>query len=152
MFIRKLVLLGSISALALGAACTSNPPRQESIGSAPGGVVNNGRQYGNVSGIEVVPVAARPAGGGALLGAVIGGVVGNQIGSGTGRAVATGAGVVGGAVVGNSMEARNKNEGDTYRVSVRFDDGSFAHFDYRRIDDLRVGDRVKIEGGQLYRV
>ncbi len=149
---RKLVLLCSIGVLALSAACSSNPPRETSIGSAPGGVVNNGRQFGNVSGIDVVPAAARPSGGGALLGAVIGGVVGNQIGSGTGRAVATGAGVVGGAVVGNSIETRNRNEGDTYRVSVRLDDGSFARFDYQNINDLRVGDRVKVEAGLLYRV
>jgi outer membrane lipoprotein SlyB len=25
-------------------------------------------------------------------------------------------------------------------------------FEYQRIDDLRVGDRVKVEGGQLHRV
>ena len=35
---------------------------------------------------------------------------------------------------------------------MRFDNGVFGNFDYQRIDDLRVGDRVKVESGQLSRV
>ena len=152
MIARKLISVCSLSALALITACSANPPRNDStIGDARGGI-NNAQQFGNVSGIEVVPVANRSSGGGALLGAVIGGVLGNQVGSGTGRAVATGVGVVGGAAVGNNIESRNKTDGEFYRVSVRFDNGVFGHFDYQRIDDLRVGDRVKVEGGQLSRV
>ena len=81
----------------------------------------------------------------------VGAVVGNQFGSGTGRAVATGAGAVGGAVAGNAIEKRQRGENEVYRVSVRFEDGSVRDFDFQRIDDLRVGDRVKWEGGQLMR-
>ena len=32
------------------------------------------------------------------------------------------------------------------------DNGQTAQYDYQRIDDLRVGDRVRVEGGQLHRV
>src|SRR3954452_7313063 len=53
---------------------------------------NQYAQFGQVSRIDVIPVAARTSGGGAVLGAVLGAVVGNQVGSGTGRALATGAG------------------------------------------------------------
>jgi uncharacterized protein YcfJ len=45
------------------------------------------------------------SGGGGLLGAIAGGAIGSQIGSGSGRGVATVLGVLGGAVLGNSIEA-----------------------------------------------
>ena len=109
-------------------------------------------EYGRVENIGYVQVSQRPSGAGAILGAVIGGVVGNRFGSGGGRALATGAGVVGGAVVGNAIEGRNQREGELYRVQVRFDNGSVRDFDFQRIDDLRSGDRVKLEGGQLHRI
>ena len=118
----------------------------------PAPVYSNASQFGYVSGIDVVPVATRTTGGGAVLGAVLGAVIGHQIGNGKGQTAATGVGVVGGAVIGNQIEKRNKAESDIYRVSVRMDNGSIGQFDYQRIDDLRVGDRVKVEAGQLHRV
>ncbi|MES3012877.1 MAG: glycine zipper 2TM domain-containing protein, partial [Pseudomonadota bacterium] len=102
--------------------------------------------------IGYVQVSQRPSGAGAVLGAVIGGVIGNRFGSGTGRALATGVGAVGGAVAGNAIENRNLRDGELYRVQVRFDNGSVREFDFQRIDDLRSGDRVKLEDGQLHRV
>jgi len=53
------------------------------------------------------PVARQPSGAGALLGAVTGGVVGNAIGAGSGNAAATALGVVGGAMLGDRVEAGN---------------------------------------------
>lgn len=150
-FIRHPVLVGSLTTLALLTACASGPRYNEPIAGAPV-VAGYASQYGNVSSIEVVPVASASSGGGAVLGAVIGAVIGNQIGSGSGRAAATGLGAVGGAVIGNNVENRNKSVNDIYRVTVRYDNGTLGRFDYQRIDDLRVGDRVKVEGGQLYRV
>ena len=150
---RSFVLVLSVSALAVISACSASPPRNDSaVAPAPAPAYNNATQFGYVSGIDVVPVASRTSGGGAVLGAVLGAVIGNQIGSGQGKAVATGAGVVGGAVIGNQIEKRNKSESDIYRVSVRLDNGSTGQFDYQRIDDLRVGDRVRVEAGQLHRV
>ena len=145
---RRIALLCSVSALTLITACSSNPPRSDPYANAPGSV-STAPQYGNVSNIEIVASASRGAGG-AVLGAVIGAVVGNQIGSGSGRAAATGVGAVGGAIIGNNLQKRN--ETDVYRVSVRLDNGSTAQFDYQSIDDLRVGDRVHVNGGQLHRV
>jgi outer membrane lipoprotein SlyB len=151
MAVRTFAAVLSASALALITACSSAPPRNEAVGGVPM-AVNTANQFGRVSGIEMVPVASRTTGGGAVLGAVLGAVIGHQVGSGTGRDVATGVGAVGGAVIGNSVEKRNKNDSDFYRVSVRFDNGTRGQFDYQRIDDLRVGDRVMVEGGQLHRV
>ena len=141
---RTFTLVCSVSALALITACSSNPPRSDPYANAPG-VVSNEFQYGNVSNIELVSSASRGAGG-----AVLGAVIGNQIGSGSGRAAATGLGAVGGAVIGNNLQKRN--ESDVYRVSVRLDNGRTGQFDYQRIDDLRIGDRVQVQGGQLRRV
>lgn len=52
------------------------------------------------------PVAVQnpSSGAGAVMGAIAGGAVGNQIGGGTGRALATMAGVVGGALMGERVE------------------------------------------------
>jgi outer membrane lipoprotein SlyB len=151
MSIRHLAVVCSVSALALVTACSSSPPRNERHLDGSN-VVSSATQYGNVSHIDIVSESSRSSGGGAVLGAVIGAVVGNQVGSGSGRAAATGVGALGGAVIGNSIERRNKRDGEVYRISVRLDDGRTGQFDYDRIDDLRVGDRVKVEGGQLHRV
>jgi outer membrane lipoprotein SlyB len=142
--------LASAIVLALTAACSS-APRHDNVAEAPGRSAAFA-QYGVVRNIELVSTGARTSGGGAVLGAVLGAAIGNQVGSGTGRAAATGVGAVGGAVIGNQIEKRNKAEDEIYRVSVAFDNGSVAQYDYQRVDELRVGDRVRLEGGQLYRV
>lgn len=147
---RKLSALFTVTALALITACSSSPPRNEAVYDPPG-ASSRSATFGSVSSIEIVPVAARSSGGGALLGAVIGGVLGHQVGGGSGRDAATVVGVVGGAVIGNQVERHNKGDNEIYRVSVRLDNGRLAQFDYQRIDDLRVGDRVKVQDGQLHR-
>lgn len=146
---RKLAIICSVSALALTTACTTYVPRYDAVGYTPG-VVSGVTQLGSVINIEVVRFASRTSGGGAVVGAVIGGVIGNQFGHGSGRAAATGLGVIGGAVIGNEVERRNLGEGDIYRISVRFDNGNVGQFDYQNIGNLRIGDRVRVEGGLLY--
>lgn len=150
MISRHFAVVCSFTALAAISACSSNEPRNDRVFD-PAGRASNTVTYGRVSDIELVPVSSRTSGGGAILGAVIGGVLGSQVGSGSGRDVATVAGAVGGAVVGNQVERRRKKDDEVYRVSVRLDNGRSAQFDYERIDDLRVGDRVKVEDGQLHR-
>ena len=155
---RHITTLACIASAALLGACASGPrDGYSSMSPAPANAPVYATspqyaQYGQVSRIEVVPVAARTSGGGAVLGAVLGAVVGHQIGAGTGRAVATGVGAVGGAVAGNAIESRTRRDGEVFRVSVRFEDGANREFDFQRVDDLQVGDRVKFEGGQLYRL
>ncbi len=143
--------LVGLSVLALVAGCGSYPSEhRRSVGDASG-QMEQGVRYGYVDRIDVVSVGSRTSGGGAVLGAVIGGVIGSQIGSGTGRDVATGAGVIGGAVIGNQMERRNRRDDEVYRITVRFDNGQQRQFDYQDIGDLRAGDRVRFEGDRLYR-
>jgi len=87
---------------------------------------------------------------GAIAGAVIGGILGHQIGSGRGNDVATVAGAVGGAVAGNEIEKR-RNEGERYRVVVRMRDGRETAFEQDSLSGIRVGDRVRIDGGRVFR-
>ena len=145
-----LVLPIAAASLALLSACASPPPRHD-VAHAPIPAQPAQGEAGRVASIEVIPIASRPSGAGAILGAVIGGVVGNQFGSGTGKAVMTGVGVVGGAVAGNAVEQRNKKDDEVYRVFVRLDNGVMRSMDFQRIDDLKVGDRVRFDNGQLYR-
>jgi len=156
---RPLAAAACAAAIASLAACASRhadypPAYQSGVATEPAAYPQNPAyaNYGVVRSIEVMPMSSRTTGGGAILGAVIGGVVGNQIGSGMGRAAATAAGAVGGAVAGNAIERHSKRDDEVFHVVVRFDDGSFREFDFQRVDDLQVGDRVKFEGGQLYRL
>lgn len=114
-------------------------------------------EYGRVSNVEVVRMQepARGPGIGAVIGGVAGAVVGNQIGTGGGRTAATVIGAVGGAVAGNAIErsrTANASAGESYRVSVQLDNGPIRAYDMTSYGDLRIGDRVRIENGQLYRM
>lgn len=154
MFNRALTTSVCVTAIAALTACAA-PPREERVVYQPAPVsrpVPVLAEYGRVENIGYIQTSQRPSGAGAVLGAVIGAVVGNQFGSGGGKALATGAGAIGGAVAGNAIEGRQRRDDEVYRVTVRFDNGSRRDFDFQRIDDLRTGDRVKFEGGQLHRI
>ena len=145
-------LFCSVATLALVTACAGNQPRNDGLAVAP--VESRyGAEYGRVTNIETVSIEKRSSAGGAILGAVIGGLIGSQVGGGAGNAAATGVGLVGGAIVGNQIEKRNnKADHEVWRVTVRYDNGRTAQFDYERIDNLRIGDRVKVEDGQVQRM
>ena len=115
----------------------------------------NNIEYGRVSNLEVLRSQEQPrsSGAGAILGGIAGAVVGNQFGGGSGRGVATVIGAVGGAAAGNAVESNRSgaNVRETYRVSVQMDNGSGRAYDVPATGDLRIGDRVRVENGQIYR-
>ena len=106
---------------------------------------------GEVRAIE--PIRERPSGTGtgAVIGGVLGGVVGNQFGHGNGRAAMTVLGAAGGAVAGNNVERNMNKRVVGYRVSVRLDNGQARTFTEPRLDGLRVGDRVRVDGKHIRR-
>lgn len=111
-------------------------------------------EYGRVSNIEVLQAQGQgqSSGVGAVLGGVAGAVIGHQIGGGSGRDAATVLGAVGGAVAGNAIEKnRNPSVSQAYRVTVQLDNGSARAYDVPSYGELRMGDRVRIENGQLFR-
>jgi outer membrane lipoprotein SlyB len=145
-----------IIAIAAGlvvSACGSDPyrysePRYVSSGTYSRDVAYN--DFGRVVAIDVVRGGGHSTGAGAVVGGIVGGVVGHQIGSGRGNDVATAAGAIGGAVAGNEIEKRRDGD-EQYRVVVQFRDGREATFVQESLNGIRVGDRVRVDGGRLYR-
>lgn len=105
--------------------------------------------YGSVQSIELVRQdrTGNSIGLGTIAGAVVGGIVGNQVGSGKGNTAATVIGAAGGAYVGHELENRNQQQADAYRVTVRMEDGSNQTLMQNTSEDIRVGDRVRIQNG-----
>jgi outer membrane lipoprotein SlyB len=133
-------------------ATTSTYPASSSY---PANQQNNYVEYGRVINVEAIQTTekGRGSGVGAVLGGVAGAVVGHQIGGGSGKDAATVVGAVGGAVAGNAIEKnRNATIRESYRVSVQLDNGSSRAYDVPSYGNLRVGDRVKIENGQINRI
>ena len=88
---------------------------------------------------------------GTVIGGIVGGLIGHQIGGGTGKTVATIAGAAGGAYAGNQIEQRRRAPQETFRVTVRMDNGSFRTVTEDNITDLRTGDRVRVDGNTISR-
>ena len=145
-------------ALALLSACASRPQATNapvySPNRAVGGAPSAAMAYGVVRSIEAVGTAGdQPQGGGAVVGGIIGAVVGRQFAdSNSGKNVGTVAGAVGGALIGNEVEKNAHRDQQGVRVNVQLDQGGLRSFDFNSIGDLRVGDRVRVEGNRLYRL
>lgn len=133
-----------------------SPSRSEApppIYSPPRAAAPVAALFGIVRSIEGTGTAEQPRGGGAVIGGVIGAVVGRQFAdSNRGKNVGTVAGAVGGALIGNEIEKNARGDPQAVRVQVQLDRGDLRSFDFQGVGDLRVGDRVRIEGNQLYRV
>lgn len=111
---------------------------------------NNGR--GVVEAIDMIQGESQSQGiGGALLGGVVGGVLGHQIGHGTGNTVATIAGAAGGALAGNQLEKSGSRSPASYNVRIRMNNNSYQTINVSNPGDLRVGDRVRVDNGQISR-
>lgn len=100
-------------------------------------------------------VRQQGSGGGAVLGAIIGGVLGNGIGHGAGRALATGAGVFGGAMVGDRLEngqpayaqncmSQNVYENRTVGYNVVYEYGGRQYSTQMAYDP---GPSIRLQGG-----
>lgn len=59
---------------------------------------------------QQVVTSGQKSGAGAAMGAIAGGVIGNQVGQGSGNALATMAGLVGGAILGDKIEGPSTPE------------------------------------------
>jgi outer membrane lipoprotein SlyB len=120
-------------------------------GTYPRGPVLTERvEYGVVEAIDWYRDGqSTPTGLGAIVGGVAGGVLGHQIGSGRGNTAATIAGAIGGALVGNQIERSHPR--DRYRIVVRLDNGAALSFSEVGEGELRVGDRVRVVNGRVYR-
>ena len=150
---KGIIVLPIVAMLGLG-ACVAPPPRQTVVYHEGGDQTYSGRychSCGTVRDIDQVAIQQHNTGGGAVLGAIIGGVIGNQFGGGSGKAAATAVGVVGGAAVGNSIEANNAqaNSGYAWRFRVELDDGRWATVTQAQNPGFHPGARVYVRGDHL---
>jgi outer membrane lipoprotein SlyB len=135
-----------LAGVAVLSGCANTNPQSQQIGY----ISNDSSTYGTIDSIQIMQ-ARNSSGVGAVTGGLIGGLLGNQVGSGGGRTAATVAGAVGGAVVGNNVE-NNRNAGkEEYQISVRMDNGDTRIIQQDSVYDLRVGNRVRLIDGRLYR-
>ena len=131
---------GSLLAVAEPVPLTEAPPAARPV---PSGNV------GHVTAIDPIRTRPQGTGVGAVAGGVVGGVLGHELIGGT---AATVVGAAGGAVAGNNLE-RNHREGVAgYTVHVRLDDGRSRTITVPHVGDLRVGDRVRVDGGRVHRI
>ena len=128
---RMMTLVAAAAALAATVGCST--PARDYGGARPVAPVTQSpaaydARYGQVRSIQVVDRPGGASGAGAVVGAVAGGVVGNEI------------------------EKRRSSGTEVYRVEVQFDNGSVQSFDFTDLNGLRIGDRVRWEDNQLYRM
>lgn len=88
---------------------------------------------------------------GTVIGGAVGGLAGHQVGGGSGKTAATIIGAVGGALVGRAIEQNTSRGQGVYRVTVQLDNGGARTFDYAEPPNVQVGERVRVDGNQLYR-
>jgi len=140
-----------VALVTLTAGCATEPhsyPQSSYPSQSPGSSYSY--TNGVVDRIEVVRKGGGNNVAGTVIGGIVGGLIGSQIGGGSGQTAATVAGAVGGAVAGNQIEKRRRQNDETFRISVRMDNGSSQTVMQDDINDLRTGDRVRIEGGKVY--
>lgn len=140
--------------VSLLAACASPAQKGAPVYGGSRGDAGAAVQYGRVTSIDPVGIPSdQPQGAGAVVGGIVGAIVGRQFGdSSSGKNTGTVVGAVGGAIIGNEMEKNARRDGGGVRVSVQVEGAGLRKFDFRDAGGLRVGDRVRIEGSQLYRL
>jgi outer membrane lipoprotein SlyB len=156
----RLASIATATALAgLLAACGSNPtvPLSGPVSSYPSTYPSPAPaslEYGRVTNIESFQGGTARTGAnvpGAFVGAVAGALLGNQVGSGGGREAATILGGVAGAAVGSQVGRTTTSTGAVHRISIQTDQGAMRSYDVPATGELRIGDRVRVENGVIYR-
>ena len=148
------ILLPALAALAI-AGCAS--PYQQQGGYQQQSYPAQGQYqtYGTISNVEYVGNNASTAGTvtGTVAGGAIGGLAGHQVGKGRGKTAATVVGAIGGALLGQAManDAARGSGSPYWRVTVQLDGGGTRQFNYANNPNVQIGERVRVQGDQLYR-
>ena len=148
-------LLGAttLAAALATAGCATSPGYGGGYSSAPSYGSSVCADCGTVTRIEAVARGQNvPNATGAVLGGIVGAVAGHEISDKTGGSkgnqnVAAAAGAVGGAIAGNAIQNRIQ-EGTTYRITVRMEDGNLRTVQQTDLAGIREGSYVRISGGR----
>lgn len=157
MKLMQIILVGAVTATILlgGCANSSNPgsPTNSSSSPSTSSPSSNLIGYGVVEDIETIKIS--DDGNhitGAVIGGVVGGLLGHQVGSGSGQTAATVAGAVGGAMAGREIEKRTQAASrEEFRVRVRLNNGSIHSVTQSNINDITIGDRVRVDNDRVSR-
>lgn len=103
---------------------------------------------GVVRSITAVSHEGKTTGAGAVIGGIVGGVAGNQVGGGSGRQIATVAGVIGGAVLGNKVE-QNRSASSWYEVVIDMEGGGQQFITVEDTGNISPGSRVTVQGSTI---
>jgi outer membrane lipoprotein SlyB len=130
-------------------------PAVVTVPVTPAVVTTAAVEFGRVTAIEYFPggtASTRINIPGAIVGGVAGAVVGNQVGRAVGgRDAATVLGGAAGAAVGSRTGTTTTVIDSAYRVTIQTDSGVVRTYDVPATGDLRIGDRVRVESGVIYR-
>ena len=106
---------------------------------------------GTVERIEVIQKGDSNNIAGTVIGGIVGGLIGSQVGQGRGSTAATIIGAAGGAYAGNQIQKRQRGPNESFRVTVRLDNGAYQTITEDNLSDLHTGDRVRLDGNRIYR-
>ncbi|PWF41910.1 glycine zipper 2TM domain-containing protein [Massilia glaciei] len=142
-------LIIASTAVLSGCASNSTDPYNNGAYNSP---VSSSMGYGTIDSIQVTRGPGQTSGAGAIVGGMVGALAGHQVGGGDGKKIATAVGAVGGALVGNQIEA-NRNGGgrDMYQIGIRLENGDYRTIVQDSVYDLRIGNRVRVVDGRVYR-
>jgi outer membrane lipoprotein SlyB len=115
-------------------------------------------EFGRVTNIEFFPggtAASTVNVPGAIVGAVAGAVAGNlagrAIGGSSTRDAATVLGGAAGAAIGSQAGRTGTVTEPVYRITLQTEQGALRVYNVPGTGDLRIGDRVRVENGVIYR-
>lgn len=149
---KTIFVLRAVSVSILFAGITACSPPEAASTSAPGPVsttvIESCSSCGVVRSVTAISQQGTSTGTGAVIGAVVGGVAGNQVGGGNGKKVATAAGVIGGALLGNNIE-QNRNTSTSYNIVVEMDDGGQQTITVQDPMNISPGATVNVYGDNI---
>jgi outer membrane lipoprotein SlyB len=152
---KKMPLLVMVSAAAFTlAACTNQPTQQSQYPSQgyPAQAQPSRNVYvGTVERIELVNRNDPNNIAGTVIGGIVGGLIGHQLGGGRGQTAATIVGAAGGAYAGNQIQQRRRASNESFRVTVRMNNGTVQTITTDNVTDLQTGDRVRVDGNNISR-
>jgi hypothetical protein len=118
-------------------------PAVVTVPSAPAVVTTAAVEFGRVKAIEYFPGGTAVTRISAPVAVVGGAVISREVGRASARDAAT--------VLGGSAGTTTTVTSPSYRVTIQTDAGTLRTYDVPATGDLRVGDRVRVDNGVIYR-
>ncbi|MCY7353804.1 MAG: glycine zipper 2TM domain-containing protein [Lysobacter sp.] len=154
----RLIGIAAITSIAMaGCATTSSPGYGSGYGTAPPSSSSaNCYDCGTVTRIEMTSTGTStvPNATGAVLGGIVGAAAGRELADDESkgrRNTATVAGAVAGAVAGNAIQnSAQRNNGGSYNVHVRMNDGRTTVVSQSDINGIREGSSVRVYNGRAW--